>query len=240
MRVRARVLGVLLLATLVGVGGGLGAGYLRQPQPALGGTATPLPAASPSVPVDPPPTIAPYAPDVQYPALLPGLLFKPLRMGNSVQEWTVPVPRGWAAFTVPDGVFVPPKQRSEYDELRFRPQSAPDTGGYSLRVKTVNAHVPDEAMVAQRLAAVRSEYDEVTVLNRATDSVRFTFRDHSNHLRYNYFRYFTGPQSSEASLEMSVAGRELDVPGLDSLFAAFASTLEPVDRDARTPIRLRD
>ena len=72
MRVRARVLGVLLLATLVGVGGGLGVGYLRQPQPASGGTATPVPAVSPSVPVDPPATVAPYAPDIDYPPLTPG------------------------------------------------------------------------------------------------------------------------------------------------------------------------
>ena len=65
-------------------------------------------------------------------------------MGNSVQAWRVPVPKGWAAFTVPDGELVPPKQRSWYDELRFRPRDEPDTGGYSLRVKTVNAHLPDE------------------------------------------------------------------------------------------------
>ena len=227
--VRARVLGVLLLATLVGVGGGLGVGYLRQPQPASGGTATPVPAVSPSVPVDPPAIVAPYAPDIDYPPLTPGLRFQPLTMGNSVQTWRVPVPKGWAAFSVPADEPVPRKQRSEYDELRFRPPDEDETGGYSLRVKTINNHVPASAMVAQRLAAVREAYPEVDVLDRATDSVKFTFRDGSNHLRYNFFRYFTGRQSSEASLEMSVAGRRADEAGLEALFAAFASTLEEAE-----------
>ena len=59
--------------------------------------------------------------------------------------------------------------------------------------------------------------------------MRFMFRDGNNRLRYNYFQWFAGPGSSEASLEMSVAGREADEPGLDALFAAFASTLRPAE-----------
>ena len=55
------------------------------------------------------------------------------------------------------------------------------------------------------------------MLDRATDSVKFTFRDGANHLRYNYFRWFAGPQSSEATLEMSVAGRDADEAGLDGV-----------------------
>ena len=114
---RARVLGVLLLATLVGVGGGLGVGYLRQPQPASGGTATPVPAVSPSVPVDPPATWRRTRRTSTTQPLTPGLRFQPLAMGNSVQTWRVPVPKGWAAFTVPGDEPVPRKQRGEYDEL---------------------------------------------------------------------------------------------------------------------------
>jgi hypothetical protein len=228
VRVRARALGLLLLATLVGVGGGVvtgwGMGSVRQPQPAAGGSATPLP-ASPSVPVDPPATVAPYAPDITYPPLTAGLSFELLPMGNSVQHWLVPAPEGWRAFSVPDGEPVPRKTRSGYDELRFRPPDEPETGGYSLRVKTVNAHLPTGAMVTSRLAAVRKAYGEVVVLRRTEDSIRFTFRDGTDRLRYDYFRWFAGPQSSEASLEMSVAGRKVDEAGLDALFAAFASTL---------------
>jgi hypothetical protein len=173
-------------------------------------------------------TLAPYAPDIDYPPLSSGLSLGMLRMGNSVQAWRVPVPRGWQAFTVPGDEPVAPKKRGGYDELRFRPADEPADGGYSLRVKTVNAHLATGPMVTARLAAVRQAYDEVTVLSQREDSLKFTFRDGNNRLRYNYFQWFAAPGSSEASLEMSVAGREVDEPGLDDLFAAFASTLQAV------------
>ena len=234
MRVRTRVLGVLLLAAVVGVGGGLftgwGVGYLRQPQPAAGGAATPLPASSPSVPVDPPPTVAPYADDIDYPPLQPGLPLGRQPMGNSVQAWVVPFPKGWQAFTVPGEAVVPRKERSTYDELRFRPPDEPTQGGYSLRVKTVNDHVTTDTMVSERLRLVVEEYGRDNVeYTRTEDSVKFVFRDGNNRLRYNYFQWFAGPGASEASLEMSVAGRKADEPGLDALFATFASSLRPAD-----------
>ena len=232
---RTKVLGVLLLAAVVGVGGGLVAGWgVGQSQgspPAAGGTASPLPASSPSVPVDPPPTVAPYADDIDYPPLQPGLTLAGQPMGNSVQAWVVPYPKGWQAFTVPGEVEVPRRERSAYDELRFRPPDEPVQGGYSLRVKTVNDHVTTDTMVAERVRLVVREYgaDQVEY-TRTEDSVKFVFRDGNNRLRYNYFRWFAGPESAEASLEMSVAGRTVDVPGLDALFATFDSTLRPADQ----------
>ena len=224
MRVRARVLGVFVLATLVGVGGGLGAGYLRQPQPASGGTATPVPAASPSVPVDPPTTQPPFAEDIGYPPLQSGLEFRPLRMSNSQQAWRVPVPRGWAATDVSSGEPVPRKEWSTFDELRFRPADEPDEGGYSLRVKVINSRLTPSAMVTSKRLGLR-EVDIVDWLGQTEDSLKFTYRTASNRLRYNYFQWFAAQGSSEATMEMSVVGRERDVPGLDALFAAFASTL---------------
>jgi len=232
VRVRTRVLGVLLLVAVVGVGGGLGVGYLRQPQPAAGGTATPFPAVSPSVPVDPPTTIAPYDPDtIDWDALGSDLEFQRFRMGLSQQAWMVPAPRGWQAFTVsstePERL-VPRKEWSDYDELRFRPKGEPPIGGYSLRVKTVNEHVTPAIMVGDKLDGMREAYEELTVLSQNDESIRFTFRDNSNHLRYNFFRWFAAPGGvSEATLEMSVAGRKIDEAGLADLFAAFASTLRP-------------
>ena len=102
--------GFLLLATLVGVGGGLGVGYLRQPRAAAGGAATPLPASSPSVPIDPPHTIAPYADDIDYPPMPTTFDFGRLRMSNSQASWIVPLPRGWEAFDVTTGAPVPRKE----------------------------------------------------------------------------------------------------------------------------------
>jgi hypothetical protein len=223
-----RALGVLVLATLIGVAAGVGIGYLRQPQPAAGGTASPIPAVSPSVPIDPSASPVPYAPDIDYPPLATGLpLTSSLRMSNSLQTWRVPVPRGWVAFTVFD-VPVPDKQRSSYDELRFRPPGEPKEGGYSLRVKTVNDHVSTASMVNDKLAGLREAYDDMTVLSQTEDSLKITYRSEGNHLRHNYFQWFAAPGSGEATLEMAVAGRAVDEPGLSDLFAAFASTLQAV------------
>jgi hypothetical protein len=218
----------LLLATLVGVGGGLGAGYLRQPQPASGGMAAPLPAVSPSVPVDPPTTRPPFAEDIDYPALEPGLTFRPLRMSNSQQAWRVPVPKGWLATDVSTGEPVPREEWSSFDELRFRPADEPGEGGYALRVKVVNNRVTPSAMVSAKRVGLR-EFDIVDWLGQTEVSLKFTYVTTSNRLRYNYFQWFAAQGSSEATLEMSVVGRERDVPGLDALFAAFGSSLEEAD-----------
>jgi hypothetical protein len=219
---------VCLLAATVGVAGGLGVGYLRQPQPASGGTATPLPASSPSLPVDPPTTQLPFAEDIDYPPLEPGLVFKPLRMANSQQAWRVPVPIGWEAFNVDTDEEVPRKDWQGYDELRFRPKDEPQEGGYSLRVKLVNSRLTPAQMVAAKRVGLENE-EIIQYLDQQSDFLQFTYRTSGNHLRYNYFQWFAARGSSEATLEMSVVGREVDVPGLDALFAAFESTLEEID-----------
>lgn len=225
---RARVLGVLLSATLVGVGGGLGAGYLRQPQPASGGVAAPLPAASPSLPVDPPTTQPPFAEDIDYPPLLPGLAYKSFRMANSQQAWRVPFPVGWVASSVDTDEEVPREKWSSYDELRFRPEGEPLEGGYSLRVKLVNSRQTPALMVAAKRVALEQE-DIVEWIDQQSDFLQFSYRTSGNRLRYNYFQWFAAPGSSAATLEMSVVGRERDVAGLNALFAAFESTLDAVE-----------
>jgi len=152
-----------------------------------------------------------------------------LRMGNSQASWIVPVPKGWQSFTVSSTraeELVPPGKRTNYDELRFRPAGEPSLGGYSLRVKTVNEHVSPTTMVTNKLAGMHEAYAELAVSARTDESIKFQFRDGSNHLRYNYFRWFAAPGgASEATLEMSVSGRAVDERGLEALFTAFASTL---------------
>lgn len=225
---RARVLGLLLLAAVVGVGGGLGIGYLGQPRAATGGTATPLPASSPSVPVDPPTTEPPFAEDISYPTLGVGLDFRMLRLSNSQATWRVPVPRGWVASDVDTGLEVPRAQWASYDELRFRPKDEPAEGGYSLRVKMINSRQSPAAMVAAKKVDLR-DFDIVDWLGpRTDDTLKFSYRTASDRQRFNYFRWLAVPTSSEVTLEMSVAGRMQDVPGLDALFTSFATGARPV------------
>jgi hypothetical protein len=216
----------LLLAAVVGVGGGLGAGYLGQPRAASGGTATPLPASSPSIPVDPPVTEPPFVEDIDYATLEPGLKLARFRMGNTQQSWLVPYPKGWVATDVDTAEEVPRKLWPEYDELRFRPKGEPEEGGYSVRMKTINTRLTPAAMVAAKRVGL-AKVDVVEWLSQTEESLKFTYRTTNNRLRFNYFRWFSAPGDGSATLEMSVVGRERDVPGLDDLFSAFTSTLEP-------------
>ena len=97
---------------------------------------------------------------------------------------------------MPGEVEVPRKERSTYDELRFRPPDEPIQGGYSLRVKTVNDHVTPATMVARADPVGRSRTygaDDVDY-SGTEDSVKFVFRDGNNRLRYNYFQWFAGPE----------------------------------------------
>jgi hypothetical protein len=225
--VRGRVLGLLLLAAVVGVGGGLGVGFLRQPQPASGGPATPITAVSPSIPVDPPPPTPTYAPDDLTIPVLPTVLpFRTLRFGNSQQMWEVPVPKGWVGYDVDTDEPVPRQDWPTYDELRFRPKGEPVDGGYSLRIKAINSRLTPAQMVAAKIVGLR-DVDVVDKLAQRDDLYQFTFRDGTDHLRYNYFRWFRTGASPYATLEMSVSGRAVDVPGLDALFQAFANALQP-------------
>ena len=123
---------------------------------------------------------------------------------------------------------MPPGQRSSYDELRFRPEGEPVEGGYSLRVKLVNSRLTPAQMVAAKWQALAS-VDDLQQIDRQSEFLQFTYRTAGNHLRYNYFQWFAAPQSDQATLEMSVVGRAADVEGLDKLFAAFESTLQPVE-----------
>lgn len=84
-------------------------------------------------------------------------------------------------------------------------------------MKLTNEHKSPAAMVAQRLAAMESGYDDVEVLGRTQDLLSFSYRDPvRDRLRFNTFRWFGSPGDS-TTFEMSVVGREVDRAGLDDL-----------------------
>ena len=210
---RVRWIGLTLALVALGVAAGYGLGVLRQEQPTTFAAAAPVPASSPSIPVLPTPG---YAPDIDYPPLQPGLTYKPHKLGDPTYQWRYDVPRGW----VPEDV-------SPLFEVRWRPPDEPTVGGYSVRVKLVNEHRTPAEMAAGKLAAVRAIYDDVKVLARTDDMLSFRYRDpDQNTRRFNTFTWFTSPGGTLAEFEMSVVGREADIPGLDSLRDHVAASIE--------------
>lgn len=232
---------VALLCGVLGLGLGAIAAYAAQPTTSTGGTANPISAVSPSVPIDVK-SVKPPSPDINYPKLSPdlGLPLPAHTIGNELATWTYHVPAGWQAYAVcttldecPPPIVtdseLTPQQLAEQPEVRFRPADEPTVGGYSLRVKALdntqgfNPYV----MVGTKIRGFRDTYDndQFSLIKQTSSTAWFTYRDSNNHLRYNYFQWFAATGSSTATLEMSVAGRQQDVPGLKALFIRFADNV---------------
>ncbi|HEY3528813.1 MAG TPA: hypothetical protein VGK78_06660 [Nocardioides sp.] len=236
-----RGLVVALLCGVLGLGIGVGVAYLASPSVSHSATATPITAVSPSVPIDETPSRSPYAPDITFPRLEPGL---PLQgkhvMSNELARWSYHVPLGWRPYWVcstpsscPAGAYTDKPMAlsavNKAQEVRFRPPDEPKTGGYSLRVRILdNTFVDVHQTVGTKITGFRdsSQIAEFHILHKDTHSVYFEYRDAPSNLhRFNYFQWFAVPGHTNATLEMSVSGRSVDVPGLKALFNRFADNL---------------
>ncbi len=227
---RLGTLGLLAVLIVLGSAGGFGLGALVAGQdPDTFAEAAPVP-ASPSIPAPAEPTGEPtaaYAPDIDYPILVPPTSFTRYRMSNDLQTWSYLAPKGWTAYDVFDTP-IPDGQVEDRGEVRFRPPDEPVEGGYSLRVKVVDDHIPPATMVANKLVAL-ADFTDLVVLDQTEDSLYFTYRsESSNKLRYNFFRWFAAPGATEATMEMSIAGRRGDEIGMRGVFEQFASGLRPI------------
>lgn len=222
---RARTVGVIIALLLVAGVAGAALAYGLAPEPTDTGAAAPVP-GDPAFPTTPVKTVAPYDPDIGYPTLTTPSRFT-RHVIRGLQDWEFVSPAGWQAFAVGlGGVEQLVDDIGDAGEVRFRPPDEPVEGGYALRVKAVDDHLPPSGMVTTKIRALETITD-FTLLESTDDAVYFTYRTASNRLRYNYFRWFAAPGSDEATLEMSVVGRQQDAAGLSGLFAAFADRLRP-------------
>jgi hypothetical protein len=205
---------LLLLAAIGGVAG-YAVADARDPEPTTAPAAEPLPAESPSIPIDPE---RPFKKDIDYPALPTGLAYVSHRIGDPPFQWTYDVPRGWKV--VED---IGP------DEVRWRPPDEPDIGGYSMRVKLTTEHRTKQEMVDQKLAAMQAGFEDVEVLGQTDDLLSFSYRDLPRDVqRFNTFGWFSLPGDDEARFEMSVVGRSVDREGLEELFDRVSASIAKV------------
>ncbi|GAA2149437.1 hypothetical protein GCM10009844_29050 [Nocardioides koreensis] len=206
-----RGLGAAVALALLGVAGGFAAAHLLREEPLTMAQAAPVPASSPSIPVDP---VRDFAPDIGYPPLQPSLSYRRHTLGDAPFEWVYAAPKGW----------VPTEEA--LDEIRWRPAGEPTVGGYSLRVKLSNEHKSKEAMVAQKLAAMQAGYEDVEIRGQTQDLLSFSYRDPTtDRKRFNTFRWFGIAGETEAKFEMSVVGREVDRAGLEDLMEQVSQSI---------------
>ena len=105
----SRGLLVALLCGVLGIGLGVIAAYAAQPSTSSGGVVNPMSAVSPSVPIDVTPSESPYAPDIKFPRLRPGLPLQGVHtISNDLATWSYHVPLGWRPYW---GLWLQPSSR---------------------------------------------------------------------------------------------------------------------------------
>jgi hypothetical protein len=78
-------------------------------------------------------------------------------------------------------------------------------------------------MKSTKIQGFRQAFTDFKTIRQTPNSVYFEYRDEPSNLhRFNYFQWFAVDGDPTATLEMSVAGRQIDVPGLEALFNRFA------------------
>ena len=208
-----RVIGIFLVLLLLGTGAGYTwASASEDEGPTRFTDAGPLPAESPSVPVEPE---LPYAEDVDIATLLPDLDYQRETLGEAPFQYSFRRPKDWLSSDPQAG------------ERTFSPPDRME-GGYGMRVKIVNARMTPPEMVAQKLAALEATEEDVEVIGQGTDTLAVTYRSGENRLRYNTFRWFNEPGVGFATFETSVYGRERDVDGLTDLLDKVSASVERV------------
>ncbi|MCD6640257.1 MAG: hypothetical protein LT071_10145 [Nocardioides sp.] len=197
---------VLALLVVLGAIGGYAASALAGEQPTASGAPVPAHASAPDYPADPPPVLVP---DTDYPVLQPGIAMARGSVGSDAFALVFPVPKGWDM------------TRSSSAETKWYP---PDNPGYTygLRVEQTDAlRASIAATLADRVNDLTEAEDHLEVVSRTADSLHFTYVT-DDRLRHGLLRWMDLTGSGIAEVEISVNGREADLPGMEALIDAVA------------------
>ena len=201
---------VLVLLLAIGAGAGFGASWSLGETPAGEGSATPLVAASPSLPVDPAPDLLR---DPDLPALAPGIRLVDERVGTGDFGLDLRVPAGWR-FTA-----------NSLTEWQWRPRDF-ETFGYYMRVEQVISNRRSIAWTLdRRIDELVEDEQSVRVRSQGDGSLHYTYVT-NNHLRHGFLTWLDLTGSDNAQVEIAVTGRAVDVPGMAELIGRVAESME--------------
>jgi hypothetical protein len=201
---------VALLVT--GVVAGYAAASALEPEADARSTSDPVVAVSPSLPVDPRPTLT-AQPAV--PALDTDLPMAWGALGGGGFRVTYPVPAGWARIS------------SSTNEVKWKkPKNPADT--YILRVgRLVSREKTTVEMVEERMDDLRDDKARFTVEERTANSLEFTYVS-DGFLRHGFLVWLDVRATGFADVEIAVTGRGIDAPGAEELITRVASGMRQV------------
>lgn len=206
--------GALLAALLAaGVAVGLGLAEAAARDRSAAGSARPLEAASPSVPVDVVPT---PAPDPDAAPLAADLALAPYELGTGPSAVTVLAPEGWNR---KEGAFPNESQWVVPGLPRFT---------HFLRIEQLGTqHSTAPEMVADKIEEV-SGLQGMTVIEEGEDRLHVSYLL-DGHLRHVMLRWLDirddprqGLPTQHVELEIAASGRAVDLPGLRDLVDGVA------------------
>ena len=115
----------------------------------------------------------PFAPDIDYPALEPGLEYERHTLGAPPFVWAYRAPRGWPTV-------------EGFQEIRWRPADEREDGGFSLRVKRPTSASRPRRWSSRSGRRCCRHNDDVFILGRTQDLLSFSYRDPvRDRLRFN-------------------------------------------------------
>jgi hypothetical protein len=201
--------GPLMLVALLalGTGGGYAASGSTRDTAIGAGTATPVVAASPAIPVQAP---APFAADPDDPELEPGIDMTTATLGSGRFEIIFPAPSGWRL------------NANASNEWKWK-RPGTSNNSYVMRIEQINSQdITVEDAIDIRIERLRDEQEDVVIVDRGAETLEYTYRSNEGNARHSFMRWLDLDASGQADVEIVVHGRERDVPGARDLIRRVA------------------
>ncbi len=204
MRWRGLVAVVTLLAT--GIVGGFALAAYLEPSPVVTGRPTPVAAAEPSFPVDPP---MPMKPDPTEPPLGTGLPMREVSVGTPTSRFCFPAPADWVRI------------ETVSNEVKYKLAGNPDNT-FILRVEQVlSQHEQIPNMVKRAVEDMERDQEQVKIPlgHRTYDSLVNISYVYDGYRRFAFRTWLDVTNSGQAEAEIAITGRAVDVVGMEELMA---------------------
>lgn len=185
---------------------------MAQAEPG-GEVASPVPAVSPSIPVDPAPLLRP---DADTPALQPGLTYVDDSVGTDGFEVRLRAPVGWTKI-----VIGPAEAKWVVRGNRLNT--------FLLRVGSVESQRQSvESIKSQRIDDLRRLTESFRLVQETDTSIQIIYVDNNGLTKYGNLRWIDDPDpdSDQAVVEIAANGRERDQPGLLDLLTRVGNSVE--------------
>lgn len=204
--------GLVAVVTLLAAGivGGFAIAEVLRASPVTTGEPQPVVAESPSFPSDPHQPLEPDPPQAPLESNLP---MRQVSLGSAIDRIVFPAPRGWSRLG----------QLS--NEVKYKKPNNPNYT-YVMRVEQVTSdHETILDMIADRIADLRRDEEQVKVLYRTTDQLEVSYV-HDGYRRFALYTWLDLTHSGQAEVEIAITGRSVDVLGMRDLMVKVYRGME--------------